>query len=67
MRVTFVLTSELNLHPVIHMKDLVQYLAQGSSIKGNDIEVIITINEKHTVLLQQKTEIANIFFKPKLE
>lgn len=52
---------------MIHIKDLVKYLAQGSSMKGDDIEVIITINEKHTVLLQQKTEIANIFFKQKLE
>ena len=41
----------------------VQYLAKGSSIKGDDIKVITIINGKHTVLLRQKKEIANIFFK----
>lgn len=48
---------------MINIKYLIQYLEQGFSIKGDDIKVTTTINEKHTVLLEQKIEVANIFFK----
>lgn len=52
---------------MINIKDLGQYLAQGSSIKGDDIKVITIINDKHTVLLEQKMEITNILFKQQLD
>ena len=45
------------------IKYSVHYLAKGTSVKGDDIRVITISNEKHTVLLQQKMEIANIVFK----
>lgn len=52
---------------MINIKDLGQYLAQRSLIKGDDIKVITIINEKHTVLLEQKMEITNILFKQQLD
>lgn len=48
---------------MINIKYLIQCLAQGFSIKGDDIKVTTAINEKHTVLLEQKIEVANIVFK----
>ena len=48
---------------MLDIKYLEQHPTQGSSIKADDIKAITIINEKHTVQLEQKMEIANIFFK----
>lgn len=50
----------MNLNPIINIKCLIQFLAQGFSIKGDDIKVITTISVKHTVLLEQKIKVTNI-------
>lgn len=38
---------------MINIKYLIQYLAWGSSIKGDDIKMIAVIKEKYTVPLEQ--------------